>query len=251
MTADTDVNFVLFTTNRSGSEWVLSTLNNFQNVSAHGELFLARPRGSGNKWDSDFAYVRFVESKSVGVKFRPFSVFAYLDAFYRMPGTVGFKLMYKQLGFYPEILVYLIKRRLRVVHLVRRNHLDVMLSYAVKAELGQSHLLVGQSAPGELRVQLDTGTLVRKLAWLQKQQNIARILLNWSGLSHLEIAYEDLVRDPGCFHQIGDFLAVNSREQIPQSTLARIRRAGHREVISNYDQVRQILVNSKFAGLLE
>jgi hypothetical protein len=35
-------NFVVLTTNRSGSEWIISTLNNFQDVSAHGELFLPR-----------------------------------------------------------------------------------------------------------------------------------------------------------------------------------------------------------------
>jgi len=251
MTADMDVKFVLLTTNRSGSEWVLSTLNNFPHVSAHSELFLPRPKLSENKWDSDFAYTRFFETKFDGSKIRPFSVFAYLNAFYSMPGRVGFKLMYKQLGFYPEILFYLIRHRVHVVHLVRRNHLDVMLSYAVKAKLGQSHLLVGQSTPDEMRVELDTRNLLRKLAWLQEQQNMARKLLVWFKLPHLEVAYEDLLRDQGFFHRIGDFLSINSRQQIPQSALTKIRRSGHRDVIGNYDQVREILVNSKFAELLE
>jgi LPS sulfotransferase NodH len=251
MTADMDVRFVLFTTNRSGSEWVLSTLNNFPHVSAHSELFLPRPRASEDKWDSDFAYPRFVESKLQGAKIRPFSVFAYLTAFYNMPGKIGFKLMYKQLGFYPEILFYLKRHRVRVIHLVRRNHLDVMLSYAVKSKLGQSHLLAGQSMPHEMHVELDTRNLLRKLAWLQEQQNIARKMLMWFDLPHLEVAYEDLLRDQGFFHRIGDFLSLNSRGQIPQSALAKIRRSGHRDVIGNYDQVREVLVNSKFAGLLE
>jgi len=251
MTAGMDVKFVLFTTNRSGSEWVMNTLNNFQHVTAHGELFLPRPRVSENKWDSDFAYTRFVETKFEGAKLRPFSVFAYLNAFYSMPGRVGFKLMYKQLGAYPEILFYLIKHQVRVIHLVRRNHLDVMLSYAVKTKLGQSHLLAGQSTPHEMRVELDTRNLLRKLAWLQAQQNIARKMLMWFKLSHLEVAYEDLLRDQGFFHRMADFLSINSRGQIPQSALAKIRRSGHRDVIGNYDQVREALVNSKFAGLLE
>jgi LPS sulfotransferase NodH len=251
MTADMHVKFVLFTTNRSGSEWVLSTLNNFPHVSAHSELFLPRQRISENKWDSEFAHPRFVEAKLEGVRIRPFSVFAYLNAFYRMPGKVGFKLMYKQLGVYPEILFYLIKHHVRVVHLVRRNHLDVMLSYAVKAKLGQSHLLAGQSTPHEMRVELDTRNLLGKLAWLQEQQNVARKMLTWFKLPHLEVAYEDLLRDQGFFHRIGDFLSLNSRGQIPQSALVKIRKSGHRDVIGNYDQVREVLVNSKFAGLLE
>lgn len=251
MTAKTNSNFVVLTTNRSGSEWVMSTLNGFQGVSAHGELFLPKARATEGKWDSDFAYPRFVEMKFNLPAFRPFSVFSYLDTFYSMPGKAGFKLMYKQLGFYPEILFYFIRHRIQVVHLVRRNHLDVMLSYAVKAKTGRAHLLKGQSTPDQLRVELDTRNLVRKLAWLQKQQDLARKLLVWCGLSHLEIAYEDLVRNQLQFHLIGDFLSINSREQMPQSSLTKIRKGGHRDVIGNYDQVKKVLNNSKFAGLLE
>jgi len=247
-----NANFVVLTTNRSGSEWIISTLNNFQGVSAHGELFLPRPRILNEKWDADFAYTRFIETKFKSFTFRPFSVFSYLNTLYGMPGNVGFKLMYKQLGLYPEILAYFMKHRIRVLHLVRQNHLDVMLSYAVKAKIGRAHLLVGQSTPDELRVELDAGNLVRQLAWLQKQQDIARKLLTWFKLPHLEVTYEDVVRDQThYFHLIGDFLSINSREQMPKSPLTKIRKATHRDMISNYDQVKQILSTSKFAGLLE
>jgi len=252
MTANADSNFVVLTTNRSGSEWVMSTLNNFQDVTGHGELFLPRVRILDNKWDADFAYTRFIETKFERFTFRPFSIFSYLNTLYGMPGKVGFKLMYKQLGLYPEILAYFIRHRIYIIHLVRRNHLDVMLSYAVKAKIGRAHLLVGQSAPDELRVELDTRNLVRKFMWLQRQQNMARKLLAWCGLPHLEVTYEDMVRDQAYyFRLIGDFLSLNSKEQMPQSPLTKIRTGTHRDMISNYDQVRKVLANSKFASLLE
>lgn len=245
-------NFVVLTTNRSGSEWIISTLNNFPGVSAHGELFLPRPRILKGKWDAEFAYKRFVETKFKTWIMRPFSVFSYLHALYSMPGKVGFKLMYKQLGLYPEILVYFMKHRTRILHLVRRNHLDVMLSYAVKAKIGQAHLLVGQSAPEKLQVELDTQNLVKQFAWLQRQQNLARKLLQWSKLPHLEVAYEDMVQDQTqYFERIGDFLSIDAGSQLPRSPLTRIRKGPHRDIISNYDQVKQALADSKFVSLLE
>lgn len=244
-------NFVVFTTNRSGSEWVMSTLNSFEGVSTQGELFLDRPHSVEKQWDSEFAYPRYIEGRGRRGYFRPFSVFAYLNGLYSQPGKVGFKLMYKQLGAYPEILPWFIARRVRVVHLVRRNHLDVMLSYAVKASIGHAHLMVGQKTPDDLRVELDTGSLVRKLGWLQKQQDWARALLRVTGLSHMEVAYEDLVRDPALYQRIGEFLAVQAMGQMPRSELTRIRKGSHREVIGNYEQVRSALANSEFAGLLE
>ncbi|HXQ35386.1 MAG TPA: hypothetical protein VN843_15315, partial [Anaerolineales bacterium] len=152
----------------------------------------------------------------------------------------------------PEILAYFIQHRVRVLHLVRQNHLDVMLSYAVKSKIGRAHLLVGQSAPDKLQVELDARNLVRQFSWLQKQQNIARKLLLWCKLPHLEISYEAMVQDQThYFNLIGDFLSINSREQMPKSPLTRIRKGTHRDMISNYDQVKKALADSKFASLLE
>ncbi|HLO14157.1 MAG TPA: sulfotransferase [Anaerolineales bacterium] len=252
MVQDPDSKFVVFTTNRSGSEWVMSTLNNYEDVSAHSELFLPRVRDLNNKWDAEFAYPRFIERKVEGLQIRPFSVSSYLNTLYNHPGKVGFKLMYKQLGAYPEVLAYFIRHRICIIHLVRQNHLDVMLSYASKAKIGRSHLLVGQSAPDKLQVELDTKDLIRQLMWLERQQNLARGLLRFCKLPYLEVAYEDLLRDRNSyFRLIADFLYLDSPEQMPQSPLTRIRKKGHREVIANYDQVKQVLANSKFAGMLE
>jgi len=251
VTVEKETKFVVLTTNRSGSTWLMSTLNSLPQVTAQGELFLPRIRVKDRRWDSDFSRPRFIETKSKGLAFRPFSVFAYLSDLYRTPGTVGFKLMYAQLRSYPEILAYLIRHRIRVVHLIRRNHLDVLLSYAIKAKIGQAHLLSGQSAPDDIHVELDSENLIGRLEWLQKQQTMARKLLRWSRLPHLEVSYEDLLRDQAHFYLIWDFLSIQSKEQTPQSTLVKIRREGQRDVISNYDQVKEVLACSKFAELLE
>lgn len=251
MSCNSQTKFVVLTTNRSGSVWVMSTLNSLPNVSAQGELFLPRPRVSEKRWDSDFAYPRFIEMEPDGLAFRPFSVYSYLNDLYAAPGSVGFKLMYAQLGRYPEILSYLIRHRIHVVHLVRYNHLDVIVSYAVKSKLGQAHLLSGQSAPDELQVKLDDGELEKRLTRLQKKQNLARKLLTWSRLPHMEVAYEDLLHDQNHFHLIWEFLSVKPEENVPESSLVKIRRGGHRDVISNYDDVKAALANTEFAGLLE
>jgi LPS sulfotransferase NodH len=246
-----ETKFVVFTTNRSGSTWLMSTLNSLPQVTAQGELFLPRPRVKERRWDSDFAIPRFVETKVEGLAFRPFSVFSYLDELYHTPGSVGFKLMYEQLGTYPEILLYLIRHRIRVVHLVRQNHLDVILSYAVKARLGQAHLLSGQSAPEELRVALDTEKLLPQMERLRKKQNLARVLLRWCRLPHVEVAYEDLLRDQAEMNPVLEFLSIRPEGFTPRSTLTKIRRGRQRDVISNYDEVEQLLANSRFAALLE
>lgn len=251
MTADVGIKFIVLTTNRSGSVWVMSTLNSFQGVTAQGELFLPRARVSERRWDSEFACPRYIERKTKGLTFRPFSIFSYLNDLYHTSATVGFKLMYAQLGLYPEILAYLIRHRVRIVHLVRRNHLDVVLSYAVKAKIGQAHLLAGQSVPDDIRVDLNTENLIKQMEWLQRKQNLARTLLTCCRLTHLEVAYEDLLRAPDHFDLILDFLSIKPEKHLPRSNVAKIRKGDHREVIRNYIEVKQVLANSKFAALIE
>jgi LPS sulfotransferase NodH len=250
MTVDVDTKFVVLTDNRSGSTWVMSTLNSLEGVTGQGELFLPRPRVKEKRWDSDFAWPRYIEAEPDGRTLRPFSVFAYLDALYRTPGAVGFKLMYAQLAKYPEILPYLMRHRVRVVHLVRENHLDVVLSYAVKAELGRAHLLPGQAAPDKLQVELDTKGLVARMERLRKKQEMGRRMLEWCRLPHMEVAYEDLLEDPDRFRLIWAFLSIDSEREMPEPTMFKIRQGGHRDVISNYDEVSQVMASSRFAGML-
>jgi LPS sulfotransferase NodH len=241
--------FVVLTTQRSGSVWLMSTLNSLKDVTAHGELLLPRSRSRDLRWDSDFARPRYIES---GLRSpRPFSLFSYLNGLYRTPGTVGFKLMYSQLRRYPETLAYLIARRIRVVHLVRENHLDVLISHAVKARLGRAHLLAGDDRPEEVRVELEVGSLLQRMERLQTKQKLARWLLAWSGLSHLEVAYEDMVRERRRFRDITDFLRIDSVPANLTSGVVRIRRGGQAETVLNFDEVRSILVGSKFAQLVE
>jgi hypothetical protein len=63
--------------------------------------------------------------------------------------------------------------------------------------------------------------------------------------------YEDLLRDHAHFRLIWDFLSIRSDEHMPQTTLVKIRQGKQRDAISNYDQVKKVLANSKFARLLE
>ena len=229
----------------------MSVLNGLEGVTAQGELFLPRSRSPEKRWDSDFALPRYVESKTRHGRVRPFSVFSYLSALYRIEGAVGFKLMYSQLRRYPEILPYLVKRRIRVVHLIRRNHLDVLISFAMKREIGKAHILSPEDRPSDVKVELDTRSLLRDLRKLELKHSVGRTMLRLGRLNHIELVYEDLVADPAGFDRVREFLALPAGEGIPESNILRTRTGRQRQVVANYDAVRAVLDGSRFAGLLE
>jgi len=194
--------FVVLTTQRNGSTWLMSVLNSLDGVSGQGELFLPRPRTPERRWDSDFAHPRYVESAARFGTRRPRSVFRYLDDLYSAPHSVGFSLMYSQLRSFPEILVFLMRDRIPVIHLVRRNHLDVLISFAVKGRIGQAHILSPAERPREISVELDTASLLKDLERLQHKHDVGRRVLRVCRLRHIEVGYEDLVADPADFRRV-------------------------------------------------
>lgn len=247
-----DLKFSVLTTQRSGSTWLIGLLNQLENTTACDELFLNRNRKPDKKyWDSDSPYPRFIEFQSKESRtIRPFSVFSYLDKLYSQPGAVGFKLMYSHLKAYPEILAYLMYKKIAVIHLIRQNHLDVLISSHVKNKTGRAHVLPGEQRPEKIQIDLEPHTLIPTLEKLQQKQDFIRKLLHQCHLSHFEVIYEDLVRDPATFNQIWNFLGIDSPSSIPASKLVKIRRGSHADVIGNYKEVEAVLIDSVFANLI-
>ena len=242
--------FVVLSSQRSGSTWLISLLNQLDDAAAFGELFLHRRRtAESDHTRFEFDYPRYLESSPAGL--RPWSVFAYLDQFYERSGTVGFKLMYSQWRKYPELLLYFWRHHVQIVHLVRRNHLNVLLSRHIKNMTQQAHLVSAAGPPRFDPVELDATTLVRRLRLQQWSIAAARQLLRLNRLPHLELAYEDLLQDPAHFDCLWEFLDINPQRILPQSRLKKIATRQHRDLIGNYDQIRATLSGTPFAHLLE
>jgi len=227
-------------------------LNEMENTITYGELFLARRRVPGRVyWDSKLNYPRFIESQTRRRGIRPFSTFSFLDQVFCQPGSIGFKIMYSQVLKHPELLAYFSLHQISIVHLIRRNTLDVIISEMVKRESQHAHLLLGQPEPAQVQVELDAQNLTHHLIKKQYKVEISRSLLRWFRLHSMEIAYEDLENDPAVFQAICDFLAIHSNGALPRSNLRKIRRNGYTEIIRNYNEVKDTLSRTPFAHFLE
>jgi LPS sulfotransferase NodH len=239
--------FIVLASQRSGSTWLISVLNDAQGVIGHGELFHV-PRGSTRpSWSDSSLYPRFSE---IELGPRPLATWRYLQDFYLQRGHVGFKLMYSQLWRFPEIWTFMLIHRVSIVHIYRRNHLDTVISSRIKHELGRSHLLSGEEASSVPAVTLDPATILRDLRWLRRKQTLARWLVKFSSLRYFNVAYEDLLSDTSVFISIGAFLGITD-PVVDESRLVRIQTRPRSEAISNYKEIKNALDRSEFAEFLE
>lgn len=241
--------FLVLTSQRTGSGWLMDRINNVPGAQGHMELFYhdvrRKPAMAGCN-----DYLRFVELRSELGR-RPRAVFTYLDHLYARPGAVGFKLMYSQLREYPEILPYLVLRRLRIVHLVRQNHLDVVISEALAHATGTAHVTVDDGVPAPVVVDLDPVMIVRRVRWLENKQRTMRALVRILPCPVLEVSYESLCEGDAAFERVAGFIGAGAGGvSQPASRLVKRQRLPHEQVLRNYGDVATALTRAGYQRLL-
>jgi hypothetical protein len=183
---------------------------------------------------------------------RPYWLWRYLDsAFQERPGidAIGFKLMYSQLtSIAKPLMPALWLKRVRIIHLIRRNALDVVLSKeAGTARGGKLHARAGDDVE-RVRIRLQTDDLLRRMTLHERAIEGARVRFKRVGLPYREVVYEDLAGDESGFASLFEFLGV---EPAPvSSTLQKVNPTVHEELIENYGEVRDALVGTPYAAQL-
>jgi hypothetical protein len=194
----------------------------------------------------------YVRDKRGGRIARPYWLWRYLgEAFRERPGidAVGFKLMYSQLTRISRPLMpALWLKRVRIIHLIRRNALDVVLSLeAGAARGGQLHARDGQEVE-RVRLRLQPDDLLRRMTLHERAIAGARVRFKRVGLPYREVVYEDLAEDESGFASLFEFIGV---EPAPAtSSLQKLNPTAHEELIENYGEVREALEGTRFAAQL-
>jgi hypothetical protein len=157
--------------------------------------------------------------------------------------------MYSQLiNISKPLMPSLWLKRVRIIHLIRRNALDVVLSKeAGAARGGKLHARAGDDVE-RVRVRLQTDDLLRRMTLHERAIEGARVRFKRVGLPYREVIYEDLAGDESGFTSLFEFLGV---EPAPvSSSLQKVNPTVHEELIENYGEVRDALDGTKYAEQL-
>jgi LPS sulfotransferase NodH len=244
--------FVVLTFPRSGSTWLMSTLDSHPRITAYDELFLGAEGVQPRPADvPDFAsYLARVPGPAR--RLGPLHRAAYLRAVFRERAgieAVGFKLMYGQARANPGLLPLFAVRRVRAVHLIRANLLDAVVSYEAGRASGVFHRQPGDPAT-DMRIRLDAAGLRSRLGYMEWDVSRARVWLERYRLPRLEISYEELVgRHDETLSAICSFLGVEEDVEL-HSTYVPIRQGAKLDLVENVDEVRAALAGTRFEWML-
>jgi hypothetical protein len=250
--------FVLLSTQRSGTSWVMERLASHPGIGGYGEVLLLSAKGWSD-WPRGAAdrpfFATYLEERSLAASrlARHAMLRRYLDYLYeprRGFQAIGFKLMYDQVARLPGVLAYLRSRHVKVLHLVRVNSLDVLLSRQAQ----EARHLAHARSPEEretVRVRVDTAALLAALRRIDRERRVARAILHGIHAEICELSYEAIVADDQLLCDALQFLGIElASAHTLTASMLKLAPHSHREGIENYDEVVSHLTRTRFASLL-
>jgi LPS sulfotransferase NodH len=178
---------------------------------------------------------------------------------------VGVDIKYNQLRFIapliqdlmeaPFLLRYCHNRRVRIVHMYRRNVLHQALSLAIADHRNVYHNYQGRKFEGQ--VTIPAKKVTESCYWIREQRDLFRQLSK--DLTVLEVAYEDvaqacesagsgkpLAQKSAVMQQIADFLQLPNKFTSPTS-IAKVINRPFKEILANHAEVLAAVKRSEFA----
>jgi LPS sulfotransferase NodH len=242
-------NLCILTTQRSGSTWLMQLLNDTGKIRAYGEVFLEWARVKDHDGDPRLLPPSFFGDHVERTGSR--RVAGYLDALEESDERpIAFKIMYDQVRRKPSILMAPVLRDYLIIHLTRKNLLDVVVSRLLARETRVYH---SKTAVEQPVVTADPAAVMAMLARIDRQMRLAKVFLGGLPCRKLGLCYDDLVSSPAA--AINHVLAAAGLPPVS-------RRAGEdnwiktnsrrpREVFGNYESIAAVVSKSRFAWMLE
>jgi LPS sulfotransferase NodH len=163
--------------------------------------------------------------------------------------AVGFKLFYDHLAR-DEWEKLLSHKYLRIIHLTRENRLRTIVSLDIAFKTDQWSVSANDKDKllGKKRILLDTSKLIDRLEHIQDYETFIRD--RFKDRYILEVVYEKLTTKPEeTFQYIGRYLDVDDID-INKITLTKQNPESLEQLIVNYDEVYELLKNTRYAVYL-
>lgn len=240
--------YFVLSTQRSGSTWFRRLLDSHPDIRDFGEIFLMRP---WEGWKVTDMVPLTHHLREHGGR-RPLVIGRYLRRLRESPTparALGFKLMYGQLARFPELLPLLAWHRFRLIHLVRDNHLDMVISRERDERLGITHTREKVEVEA---LHLDPERLRRRLRRIGLSVKLGRGLTAVWPHPTMEVRYEELAADPPrVLDEVVSFLGRETDGVELGTDMRRIATGTYRDRIANYDEVARLLHAWGYGRFLE
>lgn len=221
--------FVIVGHARTGSNYLLDGIISSKLITAYQEIFASHNRIIGQDFEKILSQLYRKESRNTKI--------------------VGFKLFYNHLTE-EEWNKFLSHDEFKIIHLTRANRLRtiVSLDVAFKTDEWTRSSNTKKKKLVDKHISLDISGLLGRLEQIQAQESLARE--RFKDRPIIEVVYEEMVENPlKVFKAIGEFLEVDDID-FTKIKIMKQNSEKLNQLIINYDEVYELLKNTKFADCL-
>lgn len=249
-------NFIIFTTQRSGSTVITRTLDEHPQIFCAGELLqtsndIHHPEWHFPSWgfDSTSHAVQRL-NKLINYPNLKFRVIPHIKKFYSADAkgekARGFKLMFTHIKTAPDLWQYLKRSNTKAIVLIRRNVFKTTLSRYRKAENRVAHTSTDVKAPA-IKFRVPGDLLIKQMRDLER---VNKNLLQFSeGMDRLVIYYEDFGNWDKMMESIQQFLHVNV---LPvKAVLQKVGAGKWQDEVENFSEIENLLKQNNFTQYLD
>jgi len=245
--------FWVLTQPRSGSTWFMQLLQRHPGIRTYGEVFLSTDRPRRAARPELEPPVRYGDFRRSSGTWRVRAAGRYLRLLRESAAEydrVGCKLMYGHLLRNPELFASLVSGRIPVLHLIRHNTLDAVISGHIAHQSGRAHLRKGDVGH-DVSCRVEVPKIVALIARRDRKTRTIRRLLRLLGVAACEISYEALVRDLDReLERAIAFLGLDPGRlaDAPRTSegLQKIVTGRREDVIENYAELRAALTGTAY-----
>lgn len=245
----------VLTSQRTGSSWLMQLFYDHQEIEAYHEVFINVSIVGNPSIDPEREPpCRYIDYRDAKYTIRPFKTLKYLSMLERTAQENGkkalvFKIMYNQLFTYPELVLWLVLKRYKIIHLVRENYLDSAISAQISNRTKVVHTYKDQKDLS--RYTLDVDVLID---YVKRRDNHVRFiarLLSILPVKNIKVSYDDLVADTQkIMNKLYEYACVSPHTLSNEKKFQKIIQVDRATLIENYEQVALAFKKAGFKSLL-
>lgn len=238
--------FCILATQRSGSTWLMDSIQ--RSVHSRGifaELFLDQPAQSPDPWsepqgnlEPPVRYYDWRKTSGAFLLIAPRLYLAFLELYAQKEPYFGFKIMCNQLVKKPWLASLLRQGGYSVLHLKRKNLLDVYISVQ-NLQMAQPHLRLDdlKTARDYDPIRLDPVVVYRTIRGLIRREKMAESIIKLFGISMETVEYNRLADgDKNEIERLDRFIG-QPIDLFSQQGLQKLSKKNTPQKITNYEEV--------------
>jgi hypothetical protein len=162
--------------------------------------------------------------------------------------AVGFKVNYSQINRYPAIIPWIKQNDIKIIHLIRMNLLKRLVSHKISTTRNLCH---STQTVEPIKVHIDPKILIDDFR--RRQKRFAKYKMRFTDvldLPYIEVSYESLVSDfDSEIRKVLKFLEIDGHMSLT-SEFVKVNPDSLGDIIENYSEVKQTLINTEFEDFL-